>query len=58
MMKDLQTFRLAFNGEDGSWSHDEIIIADQYQHVFAWLQGYLKASNYALRKIEVMEADE
>ena len=50
-------FRLGFNGQDGTWSHDEII-SGEYQHVFAWLQGYLKASNYSLRDIEVLEADE
>lgn len=53
----MMKFRLGFNGQDGSWSHDEMITGE-YQHVFAWLQGYLKASNYALREIEVMGADE
>ena len=50
-------FRLGFMHNDGTWSHDEMI-SGEYQHVFAWLQGYLKASNYSLREIEIVEGGE
>lgn len=56
MTKFEMKFRLGFM-HNGAWSHDEIV-SGEYKHVFAWLQGYLKASNYSLSEIEVLEADE
>jgi len=50
-------FRLAFGDEHGNWSHEEVITGE-YQHVFAWIQGYLKAGRYNLQSIAVVEADE
>lgn len=46
-------FRLTFVDETGML-FDEII-SGEYQNVFAWLQGYLKASDYSLSDIEVLE---
>lgn len=52
----MMKFRLGFTGQDGTWSHDEII-SGEYRHVFAWLQGYLTASNYSLCSI-TLEGDD
>ncbi len=47
-------FEMKFADEYGNWSHDETVTGE-YQYVFAWLQGYLKAGTYSLVSIEVLE---
>lgn len=51
MMKFEMVFRIP-GTVDGV--HTEIV-SGEYQYVFAWLQGYLKASNYLLQTIKVLE---
>tara|TARA_R100000278_G_C5339232_1_gene117645 strand:- start:193 stop:363 length:171 start_codon:yes stop_codon:yes gene_type:complete len=47
----MMTFKLSFVDEAGHFSHDETITGEG-QSIFAYLQGYLSASNYHLAKIE------
>jgi hypothetical protein len=47
----MMTFKLSFVDEAGNYSHEETITGEG-QAVFAYLQGYLSASNYHLAKIE------
>ena len=53
-MKFEMVFRIA-GTVDGV--HTEIV-SGEYQYGFAWVQGYLKASNHVLQSIKVLEADE
>lgn len=50
-------FKLTFADENGLLHHEEVIEGKQ-EFCFAWLQGYLSASNYMLMKIEGMEVNE
>ena len=53
----LTKFEMKFADENGRWSHDEIVTGE-YQYVFAWLQGYLKAGTYSLLEVTVLEVVE
>ncbi len=49
----MMTFKLIFVDEQGVFSHDETITGEG-QSVFAYLQGYLSASDYNLAEIQSM----
>ena len=46
-------FKLTFADENGIYSHEEHIEGER-GHLLAYLQGYLKSSNYMLMRIEGM----
>jgi len=50
-------FKLTFADENGHLHHEQVLQGES-ENCFAWLQGYLSASNYMLMKIEGMEVNE
>tara|TARA_R100000231_G_scaffold34814_3_gene30769 strand:+ start:312 stop:476 length:165 start_codon:yes stop_codon:yes gene_type:complete len=50
-------FEMKFADENGNWSHDEIVTGE-IKYVFAWVQGYLKAGNYTLQSVKMLEVIE